>query len=192
MTPDRTSPGRPRMNAEPAILDATLELLGEIGFDRMTMGDIAARSGVSKPAIYRRWPNKVAVVAAAIAHMHRNRPAPTGNVRADLIAELADVRQTYERIPAMGMVGGLLAHERTHPELINAWRTQVVGPRRAGIQEIVERAIASGEVAAGVDPQLISTILIGAYYGMYTAGTRPPRGWEEEVVDLILRSIRTG
>src|ERR1700754_1960229 len=122
--------GRPRDNSDPRILDAALALLAEEGFQRMSIEGIAKRAGVSRPAVYRRWEGKAGVVAEAIARSHRDRPAPTGDLRADLLAELRDVRRTYDTVVPMAMIGTLMAEEDRHPELIAAWRRQVVGPRR--------------------------------------------------------------
>jgi AcrR family transcriptional regulator len=181
--------GRPRVIAESQILEATLELLGEQGFDLMSMADVASRSGVSKPSIYRRWSNKVELVAAAIAYTHRDSPSPRGELRADLIAELADVRNLYERVPAMGMLGSLLAQENRHPELIKVWQTQVVDIRRARIRTIIRRAIDAGQLIGSTDADLLSSVLIGAYYGTYIAGGTYGPEWEARVVDLLLRAV---
>lgn len=83
----------PSLNA--AILEAALAGLGELGYDRMSMDDIASRARVGKAAIYRRWPSKAAVVAEAIAHWRRRLgsvDAPnTGSLRGDIDALVASV-----------------------------------------------------------------------------------------------------
>jgi AcrR family transcriptional regulator len=182
--------GRPRLDADPQIFDAALSLLAEQGFSRLTMGGIAERAGLSKPAVYRRWAGKADLVAAAIAHSHRNRPAPTGQLRADLLAELRDVRATYETTVPMAMIGTLLAEESHHPELIDAWRRWVVAPRRGRVEEIVRRGVETGELPAGTDPGLLATMLVGAYYGAYTQGDPLPRDWENGVVSTLLDGAR--
>src|SRR5579884_1376466 len=97
--PARRSPGRNRGRFDPsldgAILEATLRGLGEHGYDRMSMDDIAARARVGKAAIYRRWPSKAAVVADAIAHWRRGlgptEPPDTSSLRGDIDAVVAAV-----------------------------------------------------------------------------------------------------
>jgi AcrR family transcriptional regulator len=183
--------GRPRLDADPQIFEAALSLLAEQGFTRLTMGGIAERAGLSKPAVYRRWTGKADLVAAAIAHSHRNRPAPTGELRADLLAELRDVRQTYETTVPMAMIGTLLAEESHHPELIDAWRRWVVAPRRSRVEEIVRRAVEAGELPGGTDPGLLATILVGAFYGAYTQGGTLREDWETGIVDTLLNGARS-
>ncbi|MFE9629024.1 TetR/AcrR family transcriptional regulator [Streptomyces sp. NPDC006527] len=178
--------GRPRLDADPQIFASALSLLAEVGFPRLTMGAIAERAGVSKPAIYRRWSDKADLVAAAIAHTHRDRPAPTGDLRSDLVAELRDVRATYENVVPMAMVGTLLAEERHHPELIEAWRRWVVGPRRGRVAGIITRAIDDGSLPEDTDPPFLAALLVGAYYGAYTQALPLGADWEATVVDTIL------
>lgn len=178
--------GRPRDNSDPRILEAALELLVTDGFQGMTFEAIAKRARVSRPAIYRRWSDKAALVAEAIARTHRDRPAPTGDLRTDLLAELSDVRRTYANVVPMAMIGTLLAEEDRHPELIEAWRQQVVEPRRERVAGIVRDAISEGRLPASVDPETVSHVLIGAFYGAYTQGSKIDDAWDERVVDLVL------
>ncbi|MEV5384448.1 TetR/AcrR family transcriptional regulator [Streptomyces sp. NPDC052721] len=186
----RRRPGRPRLDADDQILSAALELLAEVGFPRLTIAAIAERAGVSKPAVYRRWSDKAEVVAAAIANSHRNRPDPVGDLRRDLVAELHDVRQTYERTVPMAMVGTLLAEEPHHPELIAAWRRWVVQPRRERIAAIITRAMDAGELPPETDAPLLASMLIGALYGAYTQQLALDADWEERVVTTLLDGAR--
>src|SRR5579871_3005300 len=80
-------PGRPRSErAEQAILDATLEAIAERGVDGVGCEDVAARAGVGKATLYRRWPGKEDLLIAAFAAMRRPLPEPRGeSVRADLV-----------------------------------------------------------------------------------------------------------
>ncbi|MFI2229307.1 TetR/AcrR family transcriptional regulator [Nocardia testacea] len=181
--------GRPRVHADEHILETALELLPRLGYQAMSMARIAEASGVSKPSVYRRWPNKAELIAAAIAHLHRDRAAPTGDLRADLVTQLQDVRDVYERIGHMGMVGVLLSEEARHPEFLRAWREVAIAPRRAGICRIVESAIDRGEVRATVVPNVVAQSLIGAYYGAYMAGDDLPPEWARNVVDQLLDGI---
>ncbi len=87
------APGRPRSErAEQAIIDATIEALGERGIDGVHCEDVAARAGVGKATLYRRWQGKEDLLIAAFAAMRRPLPEPRGeSVRADLIALLTVV-----------------------------------------------------------------------------------------------------
>src|ERR1700760_2584212 len=89
------SPGRLDRSLDAAILDATLAGVAEVGYDRLSMDDVASRAGVGKAAIYRRWPSKAVVVADAIAHWRRRlgpvEPPNTGSLRGDIDALIAAV-----------------------------------------------------------------------------------------------------
>ena len=89
------SPGRLDRSLDAAILEATLAGVAELGYDRLSMDDIASRAGVGKAAIYRRWPSKAVVVADAIAHWRRRHgpvePPNTGSLRGDIEALVAAV-----------------------------------------------------------------------------------------------------
>ena len=86
---DRSEPGgrgagRPRLvDADAAILAAARELLAERGWDGMTLGDVAARAGVAKTTLYRRWPGKAELVVDAMAELFDTlEPVDAGSVRA--------------------------------------------------------------------------------------------------------------
>src|SRR6516164_9360358 len=82
-------PGRPRSEqAEQAIIEATLDLFGEQGFEGVCIEAVAARAGVGKATIYRRWPNKQELLLAALSSMKSPIPEPTGSVRDDLVAHM--------------------------------------------------------------------------------------------------------
>ncbi|MEV0366754.1 TetR/AcrR family transcriptional regulator [Nocardia fusca] len=181
--------GRPRVHADEHILETALELLPRLGYQAMSMARIAEASGVSKPSVYRRWKNKAELIAAAIAHSHRDRAAPTGDLREDLVTQLEDVRDVYERIGHMGMVGVLLSEEARHPEFLRAWREVAIAPRRAGICRMVQHAIDRGEVSENVIPRVVAQSLIGAFYGAYMAGDDLPPDWARIVVDQLLDGI---
>src|SRR5436305_6221535 len=90
------SPGRLDRSLDVAILDATLAGVAEVGYDRLSMDDVATRAGVGKAAIYRRWPSKAVVVADAIAHRRRRlgpvEPPNRGSRCDDLHALVAAAR----------------------------------------------------------------------------------------------------
>ncbi len=114
-----------------AVIAATLTLLADRGFARTSMTAVAAAAGVGKPAIYRRFPDKASLVAAAIAErLPRLDPPDLGDTRAELWTA---VEQGF---PADGdgyvtLIGGLMAERTRHPELLDAFRRDVLLPRRA-------------------------------------------------------------
>jgi AcrR family transcriptional regulator len=174
------------------ILQAALDLMKDLGYQRLTLQDIAARAGVSVPSIYRRWANKAEVVSAAVELSKRTRITPRGDVEADLLAQLRDIRKMYDEVTDIGMTGTLLAEERHHPEFIEAWRRIVIRPRRRAIEDIVRRAQEQGVVASDIDANVVPDLLVGAFYAARIAGTSVDEAWDQTVVRLLLRGILRG
>src|SRR6476469_1608721 len=107
----RRAPGRPRSDAaHDAILTAAIALVREVGYDAVTMDGIAARAGVGKATVYRRWASKEALVVEALGGILRAIPVPdTGTTRGDLLALLRVALAMYGD-PATGMLlSGLVA-----------------------------------------------------------------------------------
>src|SRR5260370_18750172 len=97
----RRKPGRPRSaQAQKAIIDATLELLAEEGFQGLSIEAVAARAGVGKTTIYRRWSSKEELVMEAIRQVQIDVPVmDTGNFRNDLAALLQTAYQGFMALP---------------------------------------------------------------------------------------------
>jgi AcrR family transcriptional regulator len=144
------SPGRPRdPRRDAAILESAIELIAEVGYERMTIDALAQRAGVGRPTIYRRWPGgKPDVVAAALlAQRDRFPPLPdTGSLRGDLI-ELVRRLVGHVRCRAH-LATGLLAQVRESEELARLFREHILSTRQEWMMAPVERAIARGELPA--------------------------------------------
>lgn len=184
-------PGRPRNSATDAhILTAALTLMARHGYTRMTLDDVAAEAGVTKPAIYRRYPNKQALAVAALAHYRlQGLPTPTGHTRADLVAQLAHFKQGIERPFGMVMIGTVLAEEFDTPDLLAQFREHIVAPRRAAFRQILHTARERGELRPQADVDLAVTMLVGAYYAQYLAGSPFAADWVERVVEAVWRTV---
>ena len=147
--------GRPRdPRRRQAILDAAIALVGEVGYDRMTVEALAARAGVSKPTIYRRWPGgKAEIVVEAIRALRAasGELPDTGSLRGDLIAFLGVVAGSLDAKVA----GGLLSHLSSSDELAALFREEVVADERHRYQVLFDRARTRGEMAADVTPLLV-------------------------------------
>ena len=155
-------PGRPRSpEAHAAILRAALELAVEGGLRGLSMEAIAARAGVGKATIYRRWKSKEELFAEAIASIAVNPDVPdTGSVRGDF--EAASSAAVERMAPeAFRVLPRLLADAADDPELLAALHTALVRPRRAAIGAVLRRGIERGELRADIDVDLISDMLIG-------------------------------
>jgi AcrR family transcriptional regulator len=186
--------GRPRREGlDEAILDAALAELGRVGYARMTVGAVAAAAGTTKPTVYARFPSKEALATSAVAHMRRRtaRPRLTGDVRADLVAELRLFRAGALRPFGMSMLGSVLAEEHETPELLRLFRERVISPRRASLRRILRAASADGQLAPDTDIELGISMLVGSLYALYSAGRRVPQDWPERVVDAWLGANRS-
>jgi AcrR family transcriptional regulator len=146
MTPKQLNSQR-----EEAILDAALEVLSEVGYDRMSMDEIAKRAHASKATIYRRWSGKADMVAALVHRQAGNYPPlpDTGTLRGDLLAGLTVLCRVVEAKHAV--VAGLTRAIQTDPELAQLLRQHVVGPGFTEADGIFERARSRGELPARVD-----------------------------------------
>lgn len=141
---------------EAAILRATIELLAEVGYDQMSMDAVAAGARSSKATIYRRWPGKAELVAAAIkAHAGREPGIPdAGGLRDDLLAVLRTMRDSLTGQNA-ALILGLMTAMRRDAELAGTVREQMLNEKRAAFRTVIQRALARGELPATVDHDLL-------------------------------------
>ena len=185
-------PGRPRSErAEQAILDATLEAIGECGVDGVRCEDVAARAGVGKATLYRRWPGKEDLLIAAFASLKTPLPQGSGeSARADLTAML-DVMAKDAEDPRYARQFALLHGEgQRYPRLVARYKEQVVEPRRELIRSALRRGIASGELRPDTDVEIAMLTLTGAVMarGKHD-GTPAEPGFAARVVDELMLGI---
>jgi AcrR family transcriptional regulator len=154
-----TSPSRGEARSQ-AILDAALELLAEVGFDRMTMDAVASRAKASKATIYRHWPHKTALVLDAL----RGRTAlvhdvsDSGSLRGDLERCVREAVVATAGIDG-SLVVGLLAVAARDPELAALLARQLHDEHVPTITELVRRARERHEVGPEVDPSIVAEVL---------------------------------
>jgi AcrR family transcriptional regulator len=134
--------GRPLdAGREEAILGATVKLLGERGFDRFTVQDIADRAGVGLGSIYRRWPTKLDAVMAAVRLLDEVSPItpPSGDVEGDLARALSAI--TRDLAGCIGsIIPGLVSAKRDDPDLARVLRETAVTPRLDMFRQILAPA----------------------------------------------------
>jgi AcrR family transcriptional regulator len=190
--PSGRNPGRFDRSLDGAILDAALKGLGELGYDRMSMDDIASRARVGKAAIYRRWPSKAAVVAEAIAHWRRGLgpvEAPdTGSLRGDIEALVAAVPDYDEAaLSTIKVIVGAATAAMHHPVLAAALDDLVLSTPRRIIRAVLDHAVARGEIPAGRDLTLLPDALLGLNVLRVLTGRPIDRVYVRRVLeDLIL------
>ena len=142
--------GRPRsQEADRAILAAAVELLAERGLAAMSIEEVAARAGVGKTTIYRRWPSKGLLALDAFVNSFREeQPQPdTGTLRGDMLSALHAWVRAVTQTPMGPMLTGLIAEAQHDTELRGAWRDRVLEPLRTQHRIMLDRAIARGEIA---------------------------------------------
>lgn len=189
--PARPRPGRGRPRdpgVDVAIRAATMDLLGEVGFARLTMDQVAARARVSKSSLYLRWPNKVALVADALQHRARAVPEvpDTGSLPGDMRVFLdALLRSRHEASRALAAVSGEIA---TNPQLRQAWHRGLAGTLTACLRVIVERAVTRGELPADSDVELLSQLPLSLLQNWRLEHRDQPG---EAVVERIVRQFYT-
>jgi AcrR family transcriptional regulator len=188
-TDEPASLGRPRNEAiDAAVLRVTLRHLARDGFSGLSIAAIAADAATSRPAIYRRWPNKEALVVDAVAELARVDPPPVvGEPFTDLVAELEHFRHCIE-LAASLPVAGLMLGDGVDPELRARYREQIVAPRRTRIRACLDAAVASGALPADADLAIGGTFLTGSWYAMAIAGVDPPADWARRAATLVWRA----
>jgi len=178
----QTKAGRPRNPAlDRAILLAAARQLGELGYARMSLESVAAAAGTTVPSLRRRYRNKAELVAAVIGSLRiEEPPAEAPTPRAHALAILENFHSNLRAIPALAILGSLLAEEERHPELLRLFKTSLVEPRRA----LLRQALAAG-VPDSADLDALTSMLIGSFYGRYVTIAGIPDDWPDRVLSAI-------
>jgi AcrR family transcriptional regulator len=155
--------GRPR-NAEShqAMLQATLELLAEVGFEAMSVEGIAARAGVGKTTIYRRYSGKEELVAAAIEQVREEVVIPnTGKLWNDMDALIEQSAQITLSPIGRQAVAMIVSSAAGNAQFAKIYWDKYLEPRRAAFAIVIERAKARKEIQADLDPGLVFDAMSG-------------------------------
>jgi AcrR family transcriptional regulator len=158
--------GRPRdRRIDEAVRRATLDLLDERGYGGVSVEAVAARGGVGKGAIYRRFASKPELVFAHAIHgLELGPPPDTGSLRADLAALLRGILDTLAAPAAAAAVPGLLADLGRDPELATHFQATFIEQERARVSAVLERAVRRGELARRPDAALVHACLLGPVF----------------------------
>lgn len=193
--------GRPRSTeADRAIIDAVLEEVIAEGIDGMSIEQVAARAGVAKATVYRRWPNKEALLLDAVTGVEVELPTlPGSSMRDDLVVlidsmrrRIADAAQPGESI-ASRLYPCMIAEGTRHPEIAAKYKQRVVEQRREAVRTVLRRGIANGELRSDLDLEtmlllVIAPMLVQLY--MWSAGAELPPESSATYVDGVLDGLR--
>jgi AcrR family transcriptional regulator len=190
MTPPAdTTLTRPRVEGdrELEILAATLEVLAEVGYDRLTMDAVATRAKASKATLYRRWSTKATLVVDALKHTKSAPEIPdTGSLREDLRAAFCGMGGLTDSETVTGFCAVLTAIT-VDPEFAEAFRRDVLGPKIEASRVIWERARERGELREGLDPDLIEPALAGmVLHRLFVLGEAPDSETITQLIDQII------
>jgi AcrR family transcriptional regulator len=181
--------GRPRsVEADAAILDAAVELFCELGFDALSIEGVAAKAGVGKTTIYRRYPNKIDLVMATSTHMCQGL-VPTlesGDLRTDLLAVARSYHRMLTETPVGRAIPMMIVAKTQNPELAHA-HDAFVAERRAVTIGVIRRAMDRGELPADTDPELLNDLLTGPILlRVFVTGQSVTPRYLEQLVDSLL------
>jgi AcrR family transcriptional regulator len=198
MTPQTESAAtRPRVEGlrEAEILEAALEVLGDVGYDRLTMDAVALRAKASKATLYRRWNGKVSLVIDAMHHGHQHEhpsePVDTGSLRGDLINTFCGVGGLTDK-PEVDTFGAILTAIARDADFAEAFRTEVLAPKLAASSELFERAKARGEIRDDIDIELLAPALAGiVLHRFFLVGELPTQDLITSVIDQIILPAAT-
>jgi AcrR family transcriptional regulator len=175
------------------MLQATLELVAEQGVHAFRTDDVAARAGVGKGAIYRRYPSKEALVAAAVGSLVDEEIVvpDTGSTHSDLLALMRDAVGLYsESLPAR-LMPNLVSAMAQRPELAHAVREGFLSGRRAALSEVIERGVERGDLRDDIDIDLTLDLLGGPlFYRLLITGGPIDDELAQAVTDLIMTSFK--
>jgi len=188
---------RPRVEGmrEAEILEAALEVLGDVGYDRLTMDAVALRAKASKATLYRRWNGKVSLVIDALHHGHQHEhptePVDTGTLRGDLINTFCGVGGLTDK-PEVDTFGAILTAIARDADFAEAFRREVLAPKLAASSELFERAKARGEIRDDIDIELLAPALAGiVLHRFFLVGEAPTQDLITSVIDQIILPAAT-
>jgi AcrR family transcriptional regulator len=188
--PRRT--GRPRSEAvHRAILDATRDELVEVGFTRLRLEHVAARAGVGKATIYRRWPSKEALAQELLTELAAPHLAiaDVGDTRAEMLAAVTNAMRAVTETPFGPVIRALLSQIAGNPELGDPFRATVVRARRDEVGRVIARGVVRGDLRPDADPDVATELLVGPVYFRLTFGGPLDADFARRVVDAVYRGF---
>ncbi len=190
---DHRRPGRPRSEqAEQAIIEATLDLFAEQGFEGVCVEAVAARAGVGKATIYRRWPNKEELLLAAFGSLKSPYPEPGGVCARDDLVAMLSVMCADRADPRKARRYALLLGEgQKYPRLMARYKETVIEPRHEAIRAAIRRGMESGELRADTDVEIAMLALTGTILAKEKSADGSLDGdFAARIVDELMLGLR--
>ena len=188
--------GRPRSDRlHRAILDAAREELIANGFTRFRLEHVAARAGVGKATIYRRWPSKEALAYDLLAELAAPHIAiaDVGDTRAELQAAVLNAMRAVTETPFGPVIRALLSQIAINPVLGDPFRATVVQGRRDEVAAVVARGVARGDLRPDADPSVATELLVGPVYFRLMFGGELTPDFAARIADNVYRGfVRRG
>lgn len=187
---EAVAPGRRRSDqAHQAILQATMEVLYEVGYRAMTIEAIASRAGVGKKTIYRWWPSKAAVALEALtAYTEEQVPfSDTGSLEGDLTTYF---EQSFAglRGKAGTALSGLAAEAQLDPAFAREFQRMFIVPRKQALIALLQRGVQRGELAPDINLEVLADLMYGAKWYRFLLYPAPlDAAFAREIVEIILR-----
>lgn len=184
--------GRPRSDkAHQAILDAAREELVNVGYSGLRLEHVAARAGVGKATIYRRWRSKEELAGALLAELatHAIEIADTGNTREEMLAAVVNPMLAITESDFGPVVRALLSQIANNPSLGDPFRASVVQARRREIARMISRGIERGDLRPDADADIATELLVGPVHYRHMFGGELDQAFAERVVDTVMRGF---
>ena len=189
--PDTLPPSRSELTRL-AILDATREILAEGGVRALTVEGVAARAGVAKTTIYRRWRGKDELALAVLVDMVESVASTPdlGDARRELIRFVGKAVKILSTTLMGRVMQGLVSDLATDPDLARAFRAQVVAVRINETRRVVDRGVARGQLRPDIDIELVHELLFGpVYYRLLLNGAQLESRFAEQIVDSVMPGL---
>jgi AcrR family transcriptional regulator len=185
--------GRPRdSRIDSAVLDATRELLAEVGYQRLTIPGVASRAGTTPPTVYRRWPTKAHLVHEAVFPVATEDLMPScsdlrGGIRTMLVSGVRLLNQPAARAALPGLLAELNTAPGLHADILDGF----AGNEWMWLHDAIRRGVEERRVLPDVQVLTLIDIISGAAFLASVLG--PPERvddkWVDEVVELIIRGL---
>ncbi|MBE9000270.1 TetR/AcrR family transcriptional regulator [Nostoc sp. LEGE 12447] len=185
--------GRPRsIHADQAILQATLDLLAEVGYQSMSIEAIACRAGVGKTTIYRRYTSKEELVADAIESLRDDLAIPdTNSFWGDMDILIENAAKKIDSPLGRQTLALITSTASSNPQFAEVYWTKYIKLRREAFSKVLERAQSRGEIHKDADVDLIIDLVSGSlYYALiFKPTTEPVEAYMRRTINLLLKGI---